>query len=215
VQRLHNVEHRGIFPVPRAKKNKQAGAAFKELLEQKGFSNYKLAKAIGMGTGHIGRIASGEIASPTPATLEKIAAALGVELGELTKIFAQLPMRSHSAELPQPQEQEQEETPSKNTDFVGREEAIANSTLKNNLDTLLEKARLLQVSPDSIEQAKQAVEGIPSVLQEIEARQYKRLRLQEKAKKEKLDWIENEKLKSLEKDLTPQEKTRFLSRMQE
>jgi hypothetical protein len=49
VQRLHNVEHRGIFPVPRAKKNKQAGAAFKELLEQKGFSNYKLAKAIGMG----------------------------------------------------------------------------------------------------------------------------------------------------------------------
>jgi shikimate 5-dehydrogenase len=33
--------------------------------------------------------------------------------------------RSHSAELPQPQEQEQEETPSKNTDFVGREEAIA------------------------------------------------------------------------------------------
>jgi len=111
--------------VPRAKKNKQAGAAFKELLEQKGFSNYKLAKAIGMGTGHIGRIASGEIASPTPATLEKIAAALGVELGELTMIFAQSPVRSHSAELPQPQEQEQEETPSKNTDFVGREEAIA------------------------------------------------------------------------------------------
>jgi len=33
--------------------------------------------------------------------------------------------RSHSAEVPQPQEQAQKETPSKNTDFVGREEAIA------------------------------------------------------------------------------------------
>jgi hypothetical protein len=33
--------------------------------------------------------------------------------------------RSHSAAVPQRQEQAQEETPSKNTDFVGREEAIA------------------------------------------------------------------------------------------
>jgi hypothetical protein len=33
--------------------------------------------------------------------------------------------RSHSAVVPQRQEQAQEETPSKNTDFVGREEAIA------------------------------------------------------------------------------------------
>jgi transcriptional regulator with XRE-family HTH domain len=111
--------------VPRAKKNKQAGAAFKALLEQKGFSNSKLAKAISMGTGHIGRIASGEIASPTPATLEKIAAALGVELGELTKIFAQSPTRSHSAEFLQPQESVERETVSNNPDFVGREEAIA------------------------------------------------------------------------------------------
>lgn len=40
--------------MPRPKKNKQAGAAFKELLKEKGFSNSKLAKAIGMGAGHIG-----------------------------------------------------------------------------------------------------------------------------------------------------------------
>lgn len=120
--------------------------------------------------------------------------------------------RSHSAVVPQRQEQAQEETASKNTDFVGREDAIANLTLENNLHTLLEKARLLQVSPDSIEQAKQAVEGIPSVLQDIEEREEERLRLQEKANKEKLNWIEEEKLKSLEKDLTPQEKTRFVSR---
>ncbi|HEY9795890.1 MAG TPA: NB-ARC domain-containing protein, partial [Leptolyngbyaceae cyanobacterium] len=36
-----------------------------------------------------------------------------------------LEKRSHPAEVPQRQEQAQEETPSKNTDFVGREEAIA------------------------------------------------------------------------------------------
>ena len=127
--------------MPRAKKNKQAGAAFKELLEQKGFSNYKLAKAIGMGTGHIGRIASGEIASPTPATLEKIAAALGVELGELTMIFAQSPVRAHSAEVPPPQEEAQEETVSKNPDFVEREEAITYPYPENDLDELVRRVR--------------------------------------------------------------------------
>jgi hypothetical protein len=39
--------------------------------------------------------------------------------------------RSHSAAVPQPQESAQEETPSKNSDFVGREEAI------NDLDNLI------------------------------------------------------------------------------
>jgi hypothetical protein len=41
--------------------------------------------------------------------------------------------RSHSAEVPQRQEQAQKETPSKNTDFVGREEAI------NDLDNFVNK----------------------------------------------------------------------------
>lgn len=48
--------------------------------------------------------------------------------------------RSHSAVVPQPQEQAQEETPSKNTDFVGREEAIAASTSEDDLEDLVRGA---------------------------------------------------------------------------
>lgn len=118
--------------------------------------------------------------------------------------------RSHSAAVPQPQELITQETASNNPDLVGREDVIANFTLDNNLDTLLEKTRLLQVSPNSIKQAKQAIESIPSVLQEIEARKEEQLQLQEKDKKEKLSWIEKDRLKFLEKDLTLQDKQRLL-----
>ncbi len=111
--------------MPRAKKNKQAGAAFKALLKQRNFTQYKLEQVTGLDKGSISRIATGQTANPQPTTLAKIAAALGVELGELTRIFDQSPVRSHSAEVPQRQEQAQKETPSKNTDFVGREETIA------------------------------------------------------------------------------------------
>ncbi len=44
---------------------------------------------------------------------------------------AALERRSHLAEVPIPQEQAQEKTPSKNLDFVEREEAIADSSLEN------------------------------------------------------------------------------------
>jgi len=111
--------------VPRPKKNKQAGEAFKKLLEEKNFTQYKLVQVTGLDQGLISRLANGYTASPKPATLEKIAGALEVDLGELTKIFTQSPVRSHSTEAPIPQEQAQEKTPSKNPDFVGREEAIA------------------------------------------------------------------------------------------
>jgi transcriptional regulator with XRE-family HTH domain len=143
VQRLHNFEHRGIFPVPRAKKNKQAGAAFKELLKQRGFTQYKLEQATGLDKGLISRIATGETASPEPTTLGKIATALGIELGELTQIFDQSIVGSHSAEVPQPQEQAHEETPSKNTEFVGREEAL------NGLDNLVnEGAKVILIQAE-------------------------------------------------------------------
>ncbi|MBE9126104.1 MULTISPECIES: NACHT C-terminal helical domain 2-containing protein [unclassified Coleofasciculus] len=49
--------------------------------------------------------------------------------------------QSQSAEVPQPQEQAQEETVSNNTDFVGREDAIPNSTPENNLDELVRMVR--------------------------------------------------------------------------
>ena len=117
--------------MPRPKKNKQAGAAFKELLKQRNFTQYKLEQVTGLDKGSISRIATGQTANPQPTTLTKIAAALGVELGELTRIFDQSPVRSHSAATPQHQEPAQEETVSKNPNFVGREEAI------NDLDNLV------------------------------------------------------------------------------
>jgi predicted NACHT family NTPase len=47
----------------------------------------------------------------------------------------------HSAEVPQAQEEAQAETVSKNPDFVGREEAIAESTSENELDELVRRVR--------------------------------------------------------------------------
>jgi hypothetical protein len=49
--------------------------------------------------------------------------------------------RSHSAEVPQSQEPAHEETPSKNTDFVGRKDAIAESPPENDLDKVVQKVR--------------------------------------------------------------------------
>lgn len=106
----------------RHKKNKEAGEAFKKLLEQKGFSQYKLVQATGLDKSLISKIVNGYTASPKPATLEKIAVALKVELGELTRIFAQL---HNSATTPQAQELITEVTVSKDANFVGRYEAIA------------------------------------------------------------------------------------------
>ncbi|MEH2396804.1 tetratricopeptide repeat protein [Nostoc sp.] len=120
------VEHRGLFTVTRAKKNKQAGEAFKKLLKEKKFSQYKLEQVTGLDKSVISKIATGQTANPTPTTLEKIAAALGIELGELTRIFAQSTVQfQHSATNPQPQESISEIPISNNSDFVGREEAIA------------------------------------------------------------------------------------------
>lgn len=121
------VEHRGLFTVARAKKNKEAGEAFKKLLKEKKFSQYKLEQVTGLDKSVISKIATGQTANPTPTTLEKIAAALGIELGELTRIFAQSTVQS------QPQESVSNVSTSNNSDFVGREEAIAD------LDTLINK----------------------------------------------------------------------------
>jgi transcriptional regulator with XRE-family HTH domain len=134
------VEHRGLFTVARAKKNKQAGEAFNELLIQKKITKYKLAKETGLGRDHIGRIASGEIAAPEPTTLAKIATVLKIELGELTRIFAQSNVQSqHAAANPKPQESISNMPISTNPDFVGREEAIAhlNNVIKQGVKIIL------------------------------------------------------------------------------
>jgi transcriptional regulator with XRE-family HTH domain len=66
---------------------------------------YSLEQATGLDKSLISRIANGYTASPKPATLEKIADALGVDLGELTRIFAQSTVQSqHSATNSQDQE---------------------------------------------------------------------------------------------------------------
>ncbi|MBD2676842.1 MULTISPECIES: NACHT C-terminal helical domain 2-containing protein [Nostoc] len=103
----------------RAKKNKEAGEAFKKLLKEKNFTQYKLEQVTGLDKSVISKIATGQTANPTPTTLQKIAAALGVELGELTRIFAQSAVQS------QPQESVSKVSISNNSDFVGREQAIA------------------------------------------------------------------------------------------
>ncbi|GAX40274.1 TPR repeat-containing protein [Tolypothrix sp. NIES-4075] len=105
----------------RQKKSEETGEAFKKLLEQKGFNQYKLVQATGLDKSLISKIANGFTASPKPVTLEKIAVALKVELGELTRIFAQL----HNSATPQAQQLITEVTVSKDPNFVGREEAIA------------------------------------------------------------------------------------------
>jgi hypothetical protein len=78
--------------------------------------------------------------------------------------------RSHSAEVPQPQEQAQEETVAKNTDFVGREEAIANTTseeetlepLRLRLEPLTERVRAWQLEEESLDQQLDALVDISS-----------------------------------------------------
>jgi len=53
-----------------------------ELREEKGLSQYRLAKEAGVGQGRISQIESGKNPSPTTATLQKIASALGVSMAE-------------------------------------------------------------------------------------------------------------------------------------
>jgi transcriptional regulator with XRE-family HTH domain len=126
VQPLNKVDHRGLSAVPRAKKNKETGEVFKKLLKEKEFSQYKLEQVTGLDKSVISKIATGQTANPTPTTLEKIAAALQIELGELTRIFAQSTVQSqHSATNLEPQESVSKIPRSNNSDFVGREDAIA------------------------------------------------------------------------------------------
>ncbi|MBD2244884.1 helix-turn-helix domain-containing protein [Nostoc sp. FACHB-888] len=123
---MNKAAHRGLSAVSRAKKNKEVGEAFKKLFKKKDFSQYKLEQATGLDKSLISKIANGYTASPKPATLQKIANALEVELGELTRIFAQSTVQSqHSAINLQPQESVSKASISNNSDFVGREEAIA------------------------------------------------------------------------------------------
>lgn len=111
--------------VKRAKKSKEAGEAFKKLLKDKGFSQYKLEQVSGIDKSVISKIATGQTAEPKLETLEKIAAALGVELLQLTQIFTSSNTNSsHSTTNPQPQELVSEVLKFKDPDFLGRDQDI-------------------------------------------------------------------------------------------
>ena len=110
----------------RHKKNQQAGEAFKQLMKDKGFTQYKLEQVTGLDKSLISKIANGYTASPKPITLQKIADALGVELGVLTRIFAEPAESSQYTETyPQPEAPAAEVKKSLDPNFVGREDAIA------------------------------------------------------------------------------------------
>jgi hypothetical protein len=75
-------------------------------------------------------------------SIKRLFSPFGLQLHESNDLtYPPQGARSHSAEVLQRQEQAQEETPSKNTDFVGREDAIAESTPEKELDELVEKVR--------------------------------------------------------------------------
>ncbi len=80
----------------RPKKHRKAGEQFRSLLEEKGFTAYRLSQDTGIDKGHLSRICDGQVCPKLP-TLEKIAMAfssksgrpLEIELGELTNLFSQ------------------------------------------------------------------------------------------------------------------------------
>jgi len=130
--------------VPRPKKNKPAGAAFKKLLEEKGFSQYKLAKETGLDKGLISKIATGETAEPKATTLEKIADVLKIDLTELIEIFTQPAVRSHSSLAAENLLLQQADMVAKSAfetpEFLSSDSAIASSPSED-IDALVEKVR--------------------------------------------------------------------------
>ncbi|WP_190559886.1 helix-turn-helix domain-containing protein [Anabaena sphaerica] len=123
---MNKVEHKGISKVvKRAKKNKEAGEAFKKLLKDKNFSQYKLEQVTGIDKSVISKIVNGYTAEPKLETLEKIAIALGVGLPQLTEIFTSSNTNSsYSTTNPQPQELVSEVLKFKDPDFLGRDQDI-------------------------------------------------------------------------------------------
>lgn len=130
--------------MPRPKKNKQAGDAFKNLLKEKGFSQRRLAKETGLDGGLISKIATGETAEPKTTTLEKIASVLGVDLTELIKIFTQPTVRSHSSEpaenLLLPQADIAAKAAFESSEFLSSDCAIASSPSED-IEALVQNVR--------------------------------------------------------------------------
>ncbi|MGB3262939.1 MAG: NACHT domain-containing protein [Microcoleus sp.] len=130
--------------MPRRKKNKPAGDAFKNLLKEKGFSQYRLQKETGLDQGTISKIATGETAEPKPTTLKKIADVLKIDSNELMEIFTQPPVRSHSSEpaenLLLPQADIAAKAAFESSEFLSSDCAIASSPSED-IEALVQKVR--------------------------------------------------------------------------
>ena len=130
--------------MPRRKKNKPGGDAFKKILKEKGFSQYRLQKETGLDKGTISKIATGQTAEPKAITFEKIASVLGVDLTELIKIVTQPPVRSHSSELAENLLLQQPDIAAKaafeSPEFLSRDCAIASSPSED-IEALVQKVR--------------------------------------------------------------------------
>ncbi|MEH2253892.1 NACHT domain-containing protein [Nostoc sp.] len=121
------------------------------------------------------------------------------------------------ADLPKDTKLQTEQLPEtifRNPDFVGREEAIAGVKLQDEVFAILQQATLLQIAPfpENIKQLEDALEKIPSLTNERQIRKAELLELNNKAKKEKLNAKDNDRLRFLKKDITLQYKQEFLAR---
>ncbi|MEH2378442.1 MAG: NACHT domain-containing NTPase [Nostoc sp.] len=110
--------------------------------------------------------------------------------------------------------EEHQNTTSKNFDCLGREDAIAGVKLQHEVFTILQQATLLQIAPlpESIKQLEEALENIPSLINEKRIRKAELLELNKKQKKEKLNAKDDERLRFIQKDITLQYKQEFLAR---
>jgi predicted NACHT family NTPase len=135
---------RGDSEVPRRKKNKPAGDAFKNLLKEKGFSQYRLEKETGLDKGTISKIATGETAEPKPTTLKKIADVLKIDPTELMEICTPPPVRSHSSEPAENLLLQQADIAAKaafeSSEFLSSDCAIASSPSED-IEALVQKVR--------------------------------------------------------------------------
>ncbi|HLO83931.1 MAG TPA: helix-turn-helix domain-containing protein [Nostocaceae cyanobacterium] len=109
--------------VKRVRKSKETGEAFKKLLDEKQFTQYKLEQVTGLNKGLISKIVNGYTAQPQLETLEKIAIALEIQLSELTEIFNQSNTKA-SDEFAESQTQPQVINELIDYNFIGRETDI-------------------------------------------------------------------------------------------
>ncbi len=125
------------------------GAAIKYLLDKKGLSQRKFAEQAGLETGYVSKLVNGEISEPRQENRSKIAQGLGVTEQQLQELVVQYIEGKRETDGGSPNSGEiasttiTPNTPSTNSNFVGREKAIADL---NNLIQQGAKAIVIQAA---------------------------------------------------------------------